>query len=68
MESFLNFYQVKEITGLSRSTIWRLEKSEKFPARVKISTNRVGWRKSEVSSWTQFQENWKKAQPNKSKK
>ncbi len=30
--------EVKQITGLSKTSIYRLEKSGDFPTRVKIST------------------------------
>lgn len=42
---------VIKITGISRSTIWRLEKNKKFPARKVISKNSVGWLKSEIMQW-----------------
>ncbi|MBI4474768.1 MAG: AlpA family phage regulatory protein [Acidobacteria bacterium] len=32
----LRIAQVRELTGLSRSTIWRLERSGQFPKRVNI--------------------------------
>ena len=31
--------------------IWRLEREEKFPKRIKIGANRVAWRLSEVLEW-----------------
>ncbi|QHB17686.1 helix-turn-helix transcriptional regulator [Mannheimia pernigra] len=43
---------VKELTSLSDSTIYRLEKSGKFPKRQNVSYNRVGWLASEVFEWT----------------
>jgi prophage regulatory protein len=42
---------VKEQTGLSRSTRWRLEREDKFPARRKLSDNAVGWLESEIRDW-----------------
>ena len=39
------------ITGLSRTTIWRMENEKKFPARRHLSENRVGWLRDEVNSW-----------------
>lgn len=45
------FPKVNKITGLSRSTIKRLEQQGSFPKRVQISANAVGWRKSDVSAW-----------------
>lgn len=40
-----------EMTGLSKSTIYRLEAAGQFPARVKLSERLVGWRSEEVSKW-----------------
>lgn len=38
-------------TGLSRVTIWRLERRGEFPARRQLSANRVGWVEAEVERW-----------------
>lgn len=43
--------EVQEITGLSRTTIWREEREGRFPARVPLSARNVGWRLSEVEEW-----------------
>ncbi len=43
--------EVQTMTGLSRTTIWRLENKEEFPRRVSLGANSVGWRLSEVQSW-----------------
>ena len=37
--------------GLSRTTIWRLEKSGQFPKRVRLGQNSVGWLKGDVDTW-----------------
>lgn len=37
--------------GLSDATIWRMEKSGKFPKRITLGGNSVGWLKSEISNW-----------------
>ena len=39
------------ITGLSRTTTWRLERAGDFPKRVKLSAGAVGYRLSEVMAW-----------------
>jgi len=41
---------VKKI-GLSRTTIWRLERNGEFPLRIALSTNRVGWKENEIIAW-----------------
>ena len=45
--------EVQELTGLSRTTIWRMERSGKFPARVALTSSNVGWRLTEVQEWIQ---------------
>jgi prophage regulatory protein len=47
----LRWPQVQEITGLSRSTIWRLEGRGAFPARRQLGGNSVAWRADEVEDW-----------------
>lgn len=43
--------KVKEITGLSISTIWRLEQAKDFPARYQISKKRVAYKSNEIMEW-----------------
>ena len=31
--------------------IWRLEKAEKFPRRIQLGPNRIGWVEAEVEAW-----------------
>ena len=38
-------------TGLSRTTLWRLERQGDFPARVSLGVNSVGWKEEEVARW-----------------
>ena len=51
LERTLSSKQVQEITGLSRSTIWRMENKKQFPNRVSLSAGRVGWLESQVKAW-----------------
>lgn len=37
--------------GLSDSSIYRLEKKGEFPKRIRLSANRVGYRREEVFAW-----------------
>jgi prophage regulatory protein len=48
---FLRFHAVRERTGLSRTTIWRLERKGAFPRHRRISANAVAWREDEVNAW-----------------
>lgn len=50
-DQFLRFSEVRSITGLSRSTIWRREKDGTFPQRRQISSNRVAWLRTQVEAW-----------------
>lgn len=36
---------------LSDATIWRMEKAGKFPKRLQLGGNSVGWSESEVREW-----------------
>ncbi|MGD9107590.1 MAG: AlpA family phage regulatory protein [Gammaproteobacteria bacterium] len=51
MNQLLRFPEVRKITGLSRSTIFRLERNGKFPKRKQISTQAVGWLLEEINKW-----------------
>jgi prophage regulatory protein len=48
---FLRFSAVRDRTGLSRSTIWRLERQGVFPKHRRISSNAVAWLEQEVNEW-----------------
>jgi len=48
---FLRFPAVLARTGLSRSTIWRLERRCEFPRHRRISRNAVAWIEAEVVDW-----------------
>jgi prophage regulatory protein len=47
----LRFPAIRERTGLSRSTIWRLERRGAFPKHRRISANAVAWLEEEVEFW-----------------
>jgi len=51
LERILRIKEVVDLTGLSRTTIWRKERAGEFPARVRLGENSVGWRVSEVNGW-----------------
>ena len=42
---------VLEITGLSRSTLYRKIDTGDFPKQVKIAARCAGWRLSQVNDW-----------------
>ncbi len=43
--------KLQTYVGLSRTTIWRLEKSGQFPKRVRLGQNSVGWLKGDIDTW-----------------
>jgi prophage regulatory protein len=42
---------VKQITGLSRVTRWRMERRGEFPRKVQLSRRAVGYLESEILDW-----------------
>lgn len=42
---------VQAVTGLSRTTAWRMQKAGDFPLPVLVSKGRVGWWESELAAW-----------------
>lgn len=39
--------------GLSDASIWRMEKAGKFPKRIRLGGQSVGWFSDEVEGWMQ---------------
>jgi prophage regulatory protein len=37
--------------GLSDATIWRMERSGRFPQRIQLGGNSVGWFDTEIDEW-----------------
>lgn len=50
-DKIIDIKEVQKLTNLSRTSIWRLERSGKFCARVQLTGSRVGWRYNEVQEW-----------------
>ncbi len=50
-DRFLREAEVARITGLSRTTRWRMERRGEFPRRRSISRNAVAWLASEIRAW-----------------
>jgi prophage regulatory protein len=51
IERIVGESEVCRLTNLSRTTRWRLEREGRFPQRVRLSRNRVGWRVEEILAW-----------------
>jgi prophage regulatory protein len=48
---FLTMKEVRALTTYTPQHIYRLERAGKFPNRVRIGQNRVGWRQSDLLKW-----------------
>ena len=51
LEPFLRLPDVLKITGLSRSTVYRMVAEHTFPAPVKLHTRAVAWNPRPVRKW-----------------
>jgi prophage regulatory protein len=51
MDRFLSWPQLKPLITYSRQHVGRLEAKGLFPARRRLSANRVAWVESEVEEW-----------------
>jgi prophage regulatory protein len=50
-ERILRIGDVTEVTGLSRSVIYALSASGKFPRQKRLSPGSTGWLASDVTAW-----------------
>jgi prophage regulatory protein len=50
-DRFIRCNQVEELTGLSRSTIYRKIANDEFPKPIKTSARASRWRLSEIKEW-----------------
>jgi len=50
--AILRLPEVIRLTGLDRSTIYRLPAVGQFPPPVQLSVRAVGWRRADVDHWT----------------
>lgn len=51
LDRFLAWRQVRDLTGLGRTTAWRLRRAGQFPEPVPISPGRVAWRARDIAAW-----------------
>ena len=47
----LSMRQVEQITGLSRTTLWRLAQAGQFPKAVQISAGRTAFFVEDIENW-----------------
>jgi prophage regulatory protein len=50
--SFVRMSAVVRITGLGRSTIYRLMAEQKFPCPVRLAKRAVAWRRADLEVWS----------------
>ena len=50
-QTFLRFQPVQNMTGLPRSTIYRLISQGKFPKPIKLTARSVGFLASDIDAW-----------------
>lgn len=43
--------ELRALTGLSLTTLWRMEREGLFPRRVQLSASRVGWMRADIEAW-----------------
>ncbi|MCC7288063.1 MAG: AlpA family phage regulatory protein [Burkholderiaceae bacterium] len=48
---FLRLPAVVQLTGLGRSTIYRLVAAREFPAPVRVARRAVAWRRADLDRW-----------------
>ncbi|AQR63164.1 hypothetical protein BZG35_17055 [Brevundimonas sp. LM2] len=53
LDRFLPWRKVHDITGLGRTTAWRLRRAGDFPHPVPISPGRVAWRERDIALWNE---------------
>lgn len=48
---FLRLPEVKEVTGLSKSSLYALIRAHSFPAPIRLGPRAVAWVKSDIKTW-----------------
>jgi len=55
-EKLMQIYRIKDVikvTGLSRSTIYRLMDQDRFPKSIKLSQRIIGFLEEDIEQWIQ---------------
>lgn len=50
---FLRLPAVMRLTGLGRSTIYRMVADNRFPCPVRIASRAVAWRRTDLDRWSE---------------
>ena len=51
MHRFLRLTEIKNLTGLSRSTIYMRIAEKRFPKPIKLGERAVAWLESDINAW-----------------
>ena len=51
MTRILRIREVVQVTGMSRSAIYRKLSAKQFPEQVRLAPQTVGWRDTDVQAW-----------------
>lgn len=51
MDRIIRERECRQLTGLSRTTRWVLERRGLFPTRRRLTANSIGWLESELRTW-----------------
>ena len=49
---FLRMWAVTRMTGLGRSTIYRLVAQDRFPSPVRLANRAIAWRRTDLERWS----------------
>jgi len=55
MHRFLRLTEIKNLTGLSRSTIYMRIAEERFPRPIKLGDRAVAWLERDINTWMEQQ-------------
>ncbi|WP_366520896.1 AlpA family transcriptional regulator [Mucilaginibacter sp.] len=55
MHKIIRLNEVKALTGLPRSTLYKKIAQENFPTQISLGARSVGWLESDVQQWIQEQ-------------
>ena len=50
---FMRLPEVVQLTGVSRSTVYRWMANGEFPKQVSLGSNTVAWLEAEIEDWIQ---------------
>lgn len=60
LDGFLTQAEVSELVKLDRTTIYRRRQNSTFPEPVRIGNRKLAYRESEIRTWMEDPEGWRK--------